>query len=192
MIIYSFILVTFINMGKFNYVQAHFGKKEEKGCEERKRKEKKIEGIEHCTGLQSKDREVSKMILLVRGKFCCQVTIWTRKYKSWNCNRQQEKYSEGFPFLKIGQYLRLHMKIICWIFYIKHLLLFEVSAREICEKFVYKYSETIEYVEVSLIFKKFTNFTCKWLKNYQDWECQISRVLFLYENKHVGRFSILH
>ena len=87
MIIYSFMLVTFINMRKFNYVQAHFGKKEEKGCEERKRKEKEIEGIEHCTDLQSKGREVSKMILLVRGKFCCEATIWTRKYKSGSCNR---------------------------------------------------------------------------------------------------------
>ena len=28
-----------------------------------------------------------------------------------------------------------------------HLLLFEICAREICEKFVYKYSETIEYVK---------------------------------------------
>ena len=32
-------------------------------------------------------------------------------------------------------------------FRLKHLLLSEVSAREICEKFVYKHSETIEYVK---------------------------------------------
>ena len=32
-------------------------------------------------------------------------------------------------------------------FALKHLLLFEISAREISEKFVYKHSETIEYVK---------------------------------------------
>ena len=30
---------------------------------------------------------------------------------------------------------------------LKHLLLSEICAREICEKFVYKHSETIEYVK---------------------------------------------
>ena len=29
----------------------------------------------------------------------------------------------------------------------KHLLLFEICAREICERFVYKHSKTIEYVK---------------------------------------------
>ena len=38
------------------------------------------------------------------------------------------------------------MKIACWRFYIKHLLLFELCAREIYEKFIYKHSETIYYV----------------------------------------------
>ena len=32
-------------------------------------------------------------------------------------------------------------------FTLKHLLLFEIYARETCEKFVYKHSETIEYVK---------------------------------------------
>ena len=32
-------------------------------------------------------------------------------------------------------------------FTLKHYLLFEICAREIYEKFVYKYSETIEYVK---------------------------------------------
>ena len=32
-------------------------------------------------------------------------------------------------------------------FTFKHLLLFEICAREICEKFVYKHSETIKYVK---------------------------------------------
>ena len=32
-------------------------------------------------------------------------------------------------------------------FTLKHLLLFEICAREICEKFVYKHSETMKYVK---------------------------------------------
>ena len=44
---------------------------------------------------------------------------------------------------------------------LKHLILFEICAREIFEKFVYKHSETIEYVKISLLYKKFTNFTGK-------------------------------
>ena len=32
-------------------------------------------------------------------------------------------------------------------FTVKHLLIFQISAREIFQKFVYKYSETIEYVK---------------------------------------------
>ena len=32
-------------------------------------------------------------------------------------------------------------------FTLKYLLLFEICPREICEKFVYKHSETIEYVK---------------------------------------------
>ena len=39
------------------------------------------------------------------------------------------------------------MKIILEDFTLKRLLLFEILAREICEKLIYKYSETIEYVE---------------------------------------------
>ena len=46
-------------------------------------------------------------------------------------------------------------------FTLKHLLLFEICACKMCEKFVYKHSETIEYVKISLLFKKFTNFTGK-------------------------------
>ena len=39
------------------------------------------------------------------------------------------------------------MKIICRRFRLKCLLFFEIGAREIYEKFVYKHSETIEYVK---------------------------------------------
>ena len=44
-------------------------------------------------------------------------------------------------------------------FTLKHLLLFEICARGIFEKFVYKHSEKIELLKISLLFKKFTNFT---------------------------------
>ena len=44
---------------------------------------------------------------------------------------------------------------------LKRLLPSEMYAREIYEKFGYKHSETIEYVKISLLFKKFTNFTGK-------------------------------
>ena len=44
---------------------------------------------------------------------------------------------------------------------LKNLLLFETCAREIYPKFVYKHSETTEYVKNSLIFMKLTNFTGK-------------------------------
>ena len=46
-------------------------------------------------------------------------------------------------------------------FTLKLFLLFEICAREICENFVYKHSETIGYVKISLLFKKFTKFTGK-------------------------------
>ena len=48
------------------------------------------------------------------------------------------------PDLKICQYLRLNMKIICRRFHIKTAFTFEVCAREICEKFVYIRLEAIE------------------------------------------------
>ena len=40
--------------------------------------------------------------------------------------------------------------------------------RELWEKFVYKHTETIEYayLKISLIFKKFKNFTGKKLENF--------------------------
>ena len=48
-------------------------------------------------------------------------------------------------------------------FTLKHLLIFEICAIEICEKFVYNYLETIEFVSLlfSLRFRKFTKFTSK-------------------------------
>ena len=39
------------------------------------------------------------------------------------------------------------MKIKCERLHVKHLLPFEICPCEICEKFVYKYLETIEYVK---------------------------------------------
>ena len=54
------------------------------------------------------------------------------------------------------------MKIISWRYHIKRVFLFEICAREIYEKFVYKHLETIEYVlKISILFKKLTNFIGK-------------------------------
>ena len=36
---------------------------------------------------------------------------------------------------------------MCFDFTLKQILFFEIRAREICGKFVYKYSETLEYVK---------------------------------------------
>ena len=47
--------------------------------------------------------------------------------------------------LKVYQNLHLEMKIED--FTLKHLLRSEICEREICEKFDYKHSETIEYVK---------------------------------------------
>ena len=45
----------------------------------------------------------------------------------------------------ISKHLRIHMKIICRRFDIS--TSFTFCAREICEMFLYKHSETIEYVK---------------------------------------------
>ena len=39
------------------------------------------------------------------------------------------------------------MKVYVEDFTLKHLLLFEICARELCEQFVYKHLETIEYAK---------------------------------------------
>ena len=49
--------------------------------------------------------------------------------------------------LKTCQYLHLHMKITFRRFHRKHLLRFEIDARDICGVFVYKHSETKLYVK---------------------------------------------
>ena len=47
-------------------------------------------------------------------------------------------------------------------FILKHLLLSEICVRDICKKFVYKHSAAIEnMLKISLLFKKFINFTGK-------------------------------
>ena len=52
-----------------------------------------------------------------------------------------------FADLKIYHYLRLHIKKSVEGFTFKNLLFFEICARWICEKFVFKHSETIKYVK---------------------------------------------
>ena len=47
-------------------------------------------------------------------------------------------------------------------------------------------------LKYSLLFRKNTNFICKYLDNVQDSECKIFMVLFLNEPEHVVKFSNLH
>ena len=56
--------------------------------------------------------------------------------------------------MKIYQYLRLHIKIICRRFRIITLLPFEIHAPAIYEMFVYKHTGTIEYVKIWPIFQE--------------------------------------
>ena len=50
--------------------------------------------------------------------------------------------------MKIYQYLRLHIKMICRMFRIIALFTFgDIRTRELYEIFVYKHTETIEYVK---------------------------------------------
>ena len=44
-------------------------------------------------------------------------------------------------------------------------------------------------IKISLLFKKFTNFTDKQLENFQS---KTFRVLLLHESKHIKRSSDLH
>ena len=46
-----------------------------------------------------------------------------------------------------------------WNFALLILRIFELYTRKVWEMFVYKHAETIEYVKISLLFKKNTNFT---------------------------------
>ena len=47
-------------------------------------------------------------------------------------------------------------------------------------------------LKISVLFKKKTNFTGEELSNSYDQECEVFKVLFLYELEHIGRFSNLH
>ena len=47
-------------------------------------------------------------------------------------------------------------------------------------------------LKISLLFKKFANITIKLLENSYDYEREAFRILFLYEHKHIGRFSNLY
>ena len=61
-------------------------------------------------------------------------------------------------------------------FALKHLFLYEICAHEICEKFIYKHSETIEYVK---------NFAYL-LRNLQTLRVNNSRILRIKNAKFLG------
>ena len=47
-------------------------------------------------------------------------------------------------------------------------------------------------LKISLLFKKNTNFTSEKLQNSYDQECEVFKVLFIYESEYMRRFSNLH
>ena len=70
----------------------------------------------------------------------------------------EKNIQRGFYDLSLHKGTLIHISksanifTFIWKYYVKdftlkHLLLFETRAREVCEKFVYKHSETIEYVK---------------------------------------------
>ena len=64
--------------------------------------------------------------------------------------------------MQIWKSANIFVFILKWYvedFILKHLLLLETCARDLCDNFVYKYSETINMLKISLLFTKITNFT---------------------------------
>ena len=82
----------------------------------------------------------------------------TPPYHSYHLTRMSERYTN--TDLKICQYLRLYTKKeYVEDFTLKHLLFFEICARGIVEKFVYKHSKAMELLKISLLFQIFTKST---------------------------------
>ena len=74
------------------------------------------------------------------------------------------KSANTFVSIPSSPYLRLHTFVSIWKGYVedfslKQFLLSEICAREIRDTFVYKHSEKQQMLKISLLFKKFTNFT---------------------------------
>ena len=74
-------------------------------------------------------------------------------------------------------------------FRLKHLLLFEICAHEIWEKFVYKHSETINYVKNYPTFSEIFKLHGQIPQEFLGLKCEIYRVFVLYEHEHIVRFS---
>ena len=82
--------------------------------------------------------------------------IWTPKRFLMTWIFQKEYLNKTPTFLLKGTLMQIwksaNIFVFIWKQYIenftlKHFLLFQIWVREICEKFVYKHSETIEYVK---------------------------------------------
>ena len=55
-------------------------------------------------------------------------------------------------------HFKKHEKNLSTLLKVTRLSLFEICVLQICEMFVYKHTETIEYLRSSLLFKKTTSF----------------------------------
>ena len=74
-------------------------------------------------------------------------TVWDLIQNSNHLRYHKDLKGILMQIWKCGNILVVIWKYHVEDFTLKHLLLFEICAREIFEKFVYKHSETIEYVK---------------------------------------------
>ena len=73
--------------------------------------------------------------------------------------------------MKIYQYLRLHIKIICRRFRITKPFAFEIYAPKIYEMFIYEHTEITEYVKptfLGLKTKTFQGIVFIWSRSYSE------------------------
>ena len=71
-----------------------------------------------------------------------QVKLWLKSHISY-----QQVKGILMQIWKSANIFAFIWKLYAEDFTLKHLLLFEICAHEVCEKFIYKHSEIIEYVE---------------------------------------------
>ena len=78
------------------------------------------------------------------------IWLWLTSYTNPNFQLLGELITFKVTLMQICKSSNIFALVWKWYvenFTLKHLLLFEIYAREMCEKFVYKHSETIEYVK---------------------------------------------
>ena len=75
-------------------------------------------------------------------------------------------------------------------FTINNLLVFEIYAREICEKFVYKHSETIKYVKLAYFLRNLQNSRANNSRTFNIKNAKFSGYCFHLNTNISGDFQI--